>query len=176
MENGPELKPVPIDCANKAGILQEVFDRDQLARRENRVDRQTDHANLEIIASFLEQCGVPTKDEVDEEQMAGIWAVLQHASNRYRKQYLPLLEAAAARGDISQGTIALMKDRTLVEDGRPQVYGTQVTTDPATGISKLAPLLEPAYVNQRRAAAGMGPLQEYLERFGITFAVPQLER
>ncbi|MGB3547454.1 MAG: DUF6624 domain-containing protein [Saprospiraceae bacterium] len=175
MEEGPELRAVPIDCVNKASILQAVFDSDQKIRQENRFDPKADHANLEIIAGLIDQCGVPNKEEVDEEQMAGIWAVLQHANNRYRKQYLPQLEAAAERGDIEWGTIAMMKDRVLVEDGQPQIYGTQVATDPVTGANELSPLWEPEYVNQRRAAAGMGPLQDYLNRFGVRFDVPQLE-
>jgi hypothetical protein len=104
--------------------------------------------------------------------MAAIWVVLQHSAARYRKPYLPALEAAAERGDIHWGTIAMLTDRTLIDEGQPQVYGTQVTRDPATGEWKLAELADPAGVDARRAERGMEPLAEYLQRYDIEFNVP----
>lgn len=164
----PELKTVEIDCADKVNILQSVFERDQGMRKAgNRVDRQIDHENLEIIVSFLEKCGMPTLDEVDDVQMAGIWAVLQHASPEYQSRYIPLLEESANKGDIKWSVIALMKDRALMYEGKPQIYGSQVSN------GKLHDLFEPEYVNQRRAEIGMDPIEEYLKRYDIEFTVKQ---
>ena len=65
------------------------------------------------------------------------------------------------------GKIALMKDRALMHEGKPQIYGSQIMN------GKLYPLLEPEYVNQRREEVGLGPLEEYVQRFGLEFTVPQ---
>ena len=59
--------------------------------------------------------------------MSAIWVVFQHGNNAYRKKYLPLLELSAKRGDLKATQIAMMKDRTMMMAGQPQVYGTQVT-------------------------------------------------
>ncbi|MGB4958011.1 MAG: hypothetical protein WBO36_00980 [Saprospiraceae bacterium] len=68
-----EVKVVEIDCAKKAIILQNVFDRDQNMRQQDSIiDPSIDHQNLEIVVSLLEKCGMPTLQEVDESQMAGI--------------------------------------------------------------------------------------------------------
>ena len=166
---GPELGRVPIDCADKVALLQSVFDRDQASRRAGTVDRRTDHENLETIISFLDKCGVPSRTEVNEEQMAAIWATLQHGDSTTRRAYLPMLEAAADRGDLAQGTIATMRDRLLVEQGLPQRYGTQVGTDPATGEPFLHPIEDPTNVDSLRATLGMPPLGDYLQRWNLTF-------
>ena len=167
-KEGPELKTVEVDCADKVNLLQEVFDRDQSMRRgNNRPDPKIDHQNMEIIASFLDKCGMPTLEEVNDVQMAAIWAVIQHSSNKYRKKYLPMLENAARNGDIGWGTIAMMKDRTLLNDGEPQIYGTQIID------GELGELFEPEYVNKRRAEVGLGPIEEYLQRFDIKFDIEQ---
>lgn len=166
-----EIKPVEIICKNKVHILQEVYNRDQNMRiGKSPYNAQVDHENLELIISFLKKCGIPTLKEVDEEQMAGIWAVLQHAPPKYQSKYIPLLEESAKKGDIKWSTIALMKDRALMYEGKPQIYGSQIQGD------KLYNLFEPEYVDQRRAEIGMSPINEYLQRFDIELNVEQKEK
>jgi hypothetical protein len=168
LSEGPPVKMVDIDCNNKQEILQSVFEKDQGMRKAGQsIDPAIDHENLEIIVSFLEKCGIPTLDEVNDVQMAAIWAVLQHSNNKYRKMYLPLLEKAADNGDMKWSTIALIKDRVLMDDGLPQVYGTQILN------GELWTLTEPEYVDKRRAEVGLGPLKDYLKRFNVTFDVEQ---
>lgn len=167
-DEGPDVNTVEINCDDKIQILNDVFDRDQGMRRDGgTIDPKIDHQNLEIIVSFIEKCGIPTLEEINDLEMAAIWAVLQHAPARYQSMYIPDLEKAANRGDIGWGKIALMKDRALMYEGKPQVYGSQVSGD------ELYNLFEPEYVNQRRAEIGMEPLEDYLKRFEIEFTVDQ---
>ena len=158
VNEGPEPQRVPIDCADKVNILQSIFDRDQEIRGPKPYDRQVDHENLATIISYLDRCGVPSRTEVDEAQMAGIWAVLQHNALRYRLQYLPLLERAAAQGDLAWGVIATMRDRNLMDQGLPQLYGTQQVRNAQTGEWELYELADPNSVDARRAEMGMGAL------------------
>jgi hypothetical protein len=168
MNEGPEVKSIEIDCNDKVNLLQEVFDRDQGMRRgDNPIDPKIDHENLEIIINFLEKCGMPTLKEVNDVQMAGIWAVLQHAPAKYQSKYIPLLEKSAEKGDLKWSVIALMKDRALMYEGKPQIYGSQVSN------GELYDLFEPEYVNQRRQEIGMEPIEKYLKRFGIEFNIEQ---
>ena len=168
MNQGPDVKMVEVDCANKQDFLQGIYESDQYKRTE-RIDPKVDHENLGKIVSFLGKCGVPKKSEVSEVQMAAIWAVLQHGSLRYRKQYLPMLTAAAKRGDMDKGVIGMMKDRNLMDEGKPQIYGTQIRGN------QLYTLFNPEFVNKRRKEIGLGPIQEYLDRWNIFFEVPQKE-
>jgi hypothetical protein len=52
-----------------------------------------------------------------------------------------------------------LEDRTAVNHGRLQIYGTQVTC--IDGELGPRPLIDP----ERRASVGLGPLQEYLDSF-----------
>lgn len=165
---GPDVNIREVNCNNKSQILNDIFEKDQSMRRDGgNIDPKVDHDNLEIIVSFIEKCGIPTRDEVSEIEMAAIWAVLQHAPARYQSKYIPNLEEAAERGDLDWGKIALMKDRALMHEGEPQVYGSQVRGD------QLYDLFEPEYVNQRRREIGMEPLEDYLKRFDIEFTIEQ---
>lgn len=168
LEEARVLKTVHINCSDKVNILQNVFDRDQAMRTSTtKIDPEIDHENLEIIVSFLDKCGMPTLQEVNEVQMAGIWSVLQHAPNKYQRRYIPLLEESAAKGDIKWSVIALMKDRALMYEGKPQLYGSQVIG------GELYTLFEPEYVNQRRSEMDMEPIEEYLQRMDIQFNIEQ---
>lgn len=173
-EYQPPIELVDIDCAQKQEILQDVFDSDQSMRTNGgTINPEIDHQNLTTVISLIEKCGMPTLDEVDDIQMSAIWVVFQHGDNANRKKYLPLLEQSAKKGDLKATQIAMMKDRTLMMDGEPQVYGTQVNKKGGEWV--LYELANPETVNKRRMEMGFGPLQDYLQRWDIEFKVEQEE-
>jgi hypothetical protein len=163
-----EIPEVTINCEEKANILQTAFEQDQNMRRSgSKIDPEIDKQNIITIVNFIEQCGLPTLQEVNFEQMAGIWLVLQHAPPYYQKKYIPLIEEASKKGDISPAVVATMKDRALMHEGKPQIFGTQIEK------GQLYLLYEPEFVDQRRADIGLEPLAEYLQNFSIEFSVSQ---
>ena len=174
LEDQPAIQLVDIDCTKKQEILQEVFESDQSMRtNDGSINPVIDRQNLTTVVSLLEKCGMPTLNEVDEIQMNAIWVVFQHGDNANRKKYLPLLEQSAENGDLKATQIAMMKDRTLMMDGEPQVYGTQVSKNGNEWV--LYELSNPETVNKRRAEMGFEPLQDYLKRWDIEFNVKQTE-
>lgn len=174
VEYQPSIELVDIDCENIKGILQNVFDSDQGMRTNGgEINLVTDRENLTTVISLIEKCGMPTLNEVNDVQMSAIWVVFQHGDNANRKKYLPLLEKSAKNGDLKATQIAMMKDRTMMNDGEPQVYGTQVTKNGDKWV--LYELENPETVNKRRAEMGFEPLQDYLKRWEIEFTVKQSE-
>jgi len=162
----PKVEMVDIDCANRQDILQKVYASDQADGRKN-IDHQQDEQNLAIIVSLLEKCGMPTLANVSQEQLMAIWLVIQHSDKFFMKKYLPTLEKAAEKGDLDWSMIALTKDRVLMYEGKPQIYGSQVMN------GKLWDLVAPEYVNKRRKEVGLGPIEEYLKMFNLSFDIPQ---
>jgi len=163
----PPVEIVDIDCEKKAEILEKVYALDQdmrLSDNKEDYDPQIDKQNLIKVVSLIEKCGMPTTKEVSQKQMDAIWLVFQHADNTNRKKYFPLLKKAAENGDLSKGDIALMEDRILMLDGKPQIYGSQVTKDRNTGEWMLYDLQNPETVDKRRAEVGLGTLSENLSR------------
>ena len=156
---------VEVDCNKKSEILSEVYISDQKIRRENNLIKyaKEDHRNQELVISIIEKCGMPTLNEVNQEQMGAIWLALQHTENKYRIKYFPLIEKAVKNGDLSKEQYALMKDRILMDEGKPQIFGSQIKN------GKLYDLEAPETVNERRQEMGLEPIEDYLKRFDITF-------
>lgn len=156
---------IEVDCLKKAEILSQVYRSDQRIRREHSLikNAKEDHRNQELVISIIEKCGMPTLQEVNQEQMNAIWLGLQHTVSKYRIKYFPLIEKAVKNGDLSKEQYALMKDRILMDEGKPQIYGSQIEN------GKLYDLAEPETVNERRREMGLEPIEDYLKRFDITW-------
>ena len=166
--------PIDIDCNHIEKILTQVLSLDQDMRMSGKgIDPNIDRQNLVTVVSLIKKCGMPTLNEVNQEQMSAIWLVFQHADNYHRKKYLPLLKKSAQNGDIGKSQIALMEDRILMMDGEPQIYGSQITKDQETNKWKIYDLKDPERVDKRRREVGLGPLKEYVLNWDIEFNIEQ---
>jgi hypothetical protein len=167
---------IDTDCEKKAEILEEVYSLDQnmrLSGNHSDLDPKIDKQNLIKVVSLIENCGMPTTKEVSRKQMGAIWLVFQHADNTNRKKYFPLLKKAAKNGDLKKSYIALMEDRILMIDGKPQKYGSQISQNRKTKQWELYKLTNPEFVDKRRAEVGLGSLKEYVKKWSIEFDVKQ---
>jgi Family of unknown function (DUF6624) len=168
---------IDIDCNDIQNILTEVHFLDQDMRQNGSAGNPNiDRENLVTVVSLIEKCGMPTLNEVTQEQMSAIWLVFQHADNYHRKKYLPLLKKSAQNGDLRKSHMALMEDRILMMDGKPQIYGSQISEDRENGGWKIYDLQNPETVDKRRAEIGMQPLSEYVKQWDIEFKVEQAEK
>lgn len=128
--------------------------------------------NQKQLLELLEKYGWPTTSEVTEYAAAGAALIINHATYELRSKYFPLLEEAFQKGEAQPLRYAKMKDRLLVEEGKEQVYGTQVRFEGRS--KKPYPIIKPEQVDRRRAKIGLGPLRPYLkEKFDIDWQVPQ---
>lgn len=168
--------PIEIDCNKIQEILTKVHSLDQDMRTNgNGIDPNIDRENLVTVVSLIEKCGMPTLNEINQSQMSAIWLVFQHADNYHRKKYLPQLKKSLENGDLRKSQMALMEDRILMMDGKPQIYGSQISQDRENGGWKIYDLQNPETVDKRRAEVGLGPLSEYVSHWDIEFNVKQAE-
>lgn len=156
---------IEVDCSKKQQILSDVYESDQRIRKENDLIKyaKEDHRNQELVISIIEKCGMPTLKEVTQKHMDAIWLGLQHTDKKNRKKYFPQIEKAVENGDLSKQKYALMKDRILMDEGKPQIYGSQIKN------GKLYNLENPETVNERRKKMGMETIEDYLNKFNIPF-------
>ena len=171
----PTVKIQDVDCSDLKNIQTKLWESDQKNRENGIPDFEVDFKNLEVAVSIIEQCGMPTTQNVDRVHIEHLWLVFQHASNTYRKAYFQHFQEAVKRGDLRASSLALMEDRILMDEGKPQIYGAQVAFD-QNGVNTLHPIESPEYVDQRRAQVGLGPLKEYLTKFGVEFDIPQKKK
>ncbi len=97
-----------------------------------------------------------------EDGAGAAFLILQHSpSHEFQKQMLPLLREAARRGEAAPQDMALLTDRILIHEGKPQRYGSQFFI--MNGKLVLEPIEDDANVDRRRAEMGLPPLGEYLK-------------
>lgn len=126
------------------------------------------------LFELLDKYGWPTASEVTEYAAAGAALVINHTTYAIRSKYFPMLEEAFKNGEAQPLRYAKMRDRLLVEEGKKQLYGTQIKFENL--VRKPHSIQDPENVDKRRAEIGLGPLKPYLKsRFDIDWQVAQSE-
>lgn len=131
------------------------------------VVRASDSINLKQVALLLDKQGWLGPDIVGHQGSTTLFLVIQHSDLETQLKYLPLMRAAHKDGKFRGQELALLEDRISIAQGRKQIYGSQISSDPDTGEHYLAPLSDPTKVNERRAAVGLGRIEDYVKRWGI---------
>lgn len=178
-------------CNNYNRILEEIHDKDQAAREW--VDglaslsateleaytvemHQIDSLNQLAVFGILDKMGWP--DGLSEKADDAIWLVIDHSDIESRKKYLPLIRQQVEEGNVSATDFATLNDRILMEEGKPQIYGTQVKMladivgDQSTISVFLWPVEDAAALDSLRASIGLLPITEYLVITGQTLGQP----
>ncbi len=124
---------------------------------------RTDKANMSRLVQIVDQVGWPGPDLVGAEASRAAQTILQHAELDQLRRLVPFLKDAVSKGQADATQLAMAEDQIRVEEGRSQIYGTEVTQGP-DGIPRLYPLEDPESVDARRAEVGLAPLREYLDQ------------
>jgi hypothetical protein len=117
------------------------------------------------LIGLLDEQGWPLVSAVGEDAAYAATNVLTHMGLEARQTYLPMLKAACESGEADWSEYAPSLDRTELESGRPQIYGTQMEMDEERGEYVPQNLIDPLRVDQRRAELGMEPIAAQLKRF-----------
>jgi hypothetical protein len=129
--------------------------RDDWARQE-----AIDKLNMARLAAIIARYGWPGMRFAGAEYAGNAFLVLQHADTASQRSYLPLLRAASARGDFPASDLAMLEDRVLMAEGKPQLYGTQFAPGQPLRLYTVA---DEAHLDQRRRDMGLPPMSEYLQ-------------
>lgn len=132
-----------------------------------------DAKNQARLAEIVAQHGWPGVKLVGLGGADAAFLIVQHAELAYQKKYLPMLKAAAKKKDALPLWAAMLEDRVLVGEGKPQIYGSQLRMPPGSTKWELCPIANEEHVDERRAAMGLGPLAEYLKLFKVEYTHPK---
>ncbi|GGK86149.1 hypothetical protein GCM10010094_54250 [Streptomyces flaveus] len=76
------------------------------------------------------------------------------------------LQQAVSAGSAGPRELAFLRDRTLVNEGRKQIYGTQIA-GVKDGTPVPWPCEEPERMDELRAEVGIEPFDEYVAKFAM---------
>lgn len=123
----------------------------------------TDSINLIKVKFILNQYGWLGPDVIGGQGNQTLFLVIQHADLKTQEKYLPMMKEAVKNGKAQGSHLALLVDRVEMNNGRPQVYGSQINGD------TIYKILDEVNVNKRRAEVGLEPLEEYAKQFNIDY-------
>ena len=169
-------------CNQYNHILEEVYDNDQAAREWTKemsllsadeiVEYSTemervDSLNQATVFGILDKEGWPS--HLSDKANRAIWIVIDHSDLAYRSKYLYLVKEKAEEGVLDKTDYAILKDRVLMEEGKPQIYGTQIKMAATIVDDEIAlqlylwPVENPAALDSLRSTVGLSPIEEYLK-------------
>ncbi len=124
---------------------------------------EVDRRNTTRLKELVGNHGWPTVLLAGSDGARSAWLLVQHADHdpSWQQHCLQLMEAHKDTGQVSRADTAYLTDRVLVNDGKPQVYGTQFHS--VGGHRRPRPIRNPERVDQRRKEMGLITLEEYTE-------------
>jgi hypothetical protein len=145
-----------LQSVKEAGELEDEAYHPSLKRLHER--------NTQRAKEIIERYGWPTISSVGEQGSDAMWLIVQHSvlDPGFMLSCIPILEARVKEGEARGWQLAFLQDRTLMQRGEPQIYGTQHVVDKD---GRLVPyeLIDPDSVDERRASLGLEPLAERTE-------------
>ncbi len=142
-----------------------------------------DSLNLVAAETILATYGYPGKSLVGTPTNTAIWYVVQHSPKI--ETYFPLIEKAGKDGELAMHLVAMMQDRLLMDQGKAQIYGTQVAGRQLPGTKEgqeadwfyfVWPIEKPEEVNERRKKVGFDTtVEESAESMDVVYSVYSLK-
>jgi hypothetical protein len=125
-----------------------------------------DVANSDRLREIVEEHGWPGRALVGDEGAEHAWLLAQHADRQldFQRRALALLSDAVGAGDAPRRHLAYLTDRVRMNEGREQVYGTQIAGADDHGVVPW-PIADPDGLEERRAKMGLEPFADYAAGF-----------
>jgi hypothetical protein len=152
------LKRLEHDQAIRAELIPKGLDR--LTDEDRARWLAIDADNTARMKDIVQQYGWPGPELVGTDGSEAAFVLVQHADYMLQKEVLPLVRNAYLTGRLKGQDFALLQDRVLVREGKPQIYGTQFNIAGTELIPE--PIEDEPNVDRRRADVGLPPLAEYL--------------
>lgn len=141
-----------------------------------KVINEKDSVNLIKVKNILNKYGWLGADVIGERGSQALFLVIQHSDQATQEKYLPMMREAVKNKKASGSNLALLEDRVALEQGKKQIYGSQIGRDQETGKPYILPLEDPDNVDKRRAAVGLQPLSDYVSQWQIKWDVEQYKK
>lgn len=153
-----------------ADSIRRNFGRDskEMVRFVNETARR-DSLDFPALVDTIRTHGWPGKSAIGAVASGGLYFAFQRAPVGIQEAVLPNLWLSAYAGEVPILVAAEMEDSIRLATGLPQIYGTQIDTDPDTGEQTVCLTEDPDAVDARRIGAGLDSIRVSLAEFGVTW-------
>jgi hypothetical protein len=129
-------------------------------------------ANQKKLKKLIKKYGFPTISKVGLHAQFCAFLIIQHSD--IQEKYYLLAKEAYEKNDYHPACYALLTDRWLIQNGKPQRYGTQIRTitEEKDGIISKKKILSPIEslegIDEIRIKMKLPPLNEYMQFMNAT--------
>jgi hypothetical protein len=190
MCNENKLKPIDsLTIVNKEKTnfnlvkqLDTIYRDDQFLRMQGEENADwnlinyVDKINQNKVKTILDKYGWLGPEIIGKQGNATLFLVIQHSDLATQIKYLPMMQDAVKNHIASPSSLALLEDRINLGNGKRQIYGSQIGTNPETKLNYVLPLEDPDNVDKRRAEVGLEPLADYVIYWKIIWNVKQYKK
>lgn len=135
-----------------------------------------DSINLLKVSKILDTQGWPSKNKIGVRGVSTIFLVIQHANQKTKLKYLPLINDAVKKDELPKRQYAMFYDRLVLGLGKRQLYGTQLAMGKENKKPYVLPLEDAKNVDKRRGKMGLNSMQENLNRWNLTWNVDEYQK
>jgi hypothetical protein len=143
----------------------------------SRIGRYKDSINLVRITKILNERGWVGRDKIGARANQTLFMVIKHSEDlKTQQKYLPMMRDAVKKGNAMGSDLALLEDAVALDEGRKQIYGTQMGIRKDDNYHYIRPLEDPDNVDKRRAEVGLGPIATYVKQWNIIWNVEEYKK
>ncbi len=121
-------------------------------------------SNFLSVKTIADKFGFPGYDLVGKESSNNYWLLVQHSDFDvpFQKRILKLMKVQVDKKNASGQNYAYLIDRINLNEGKQQVYGTQVNM--GENGTTIKPCIDTTNLDKRRLSVGLTPIKDYLKK------------
>jgi len=145
-------------------LREKLIQNGQLSEGYNTEMEKLHNENAKQLEDIINKIGYPSIDKVGEEASQSAWIIIQHAIGQpsFMRKCALELEKAVNEKKADPISLAYLKDRIAVFEGKPQFYATQFDWD-KNGEMNPNSFDDLIQVNKRRKDIGLNSLEDQIE-------------
>jgi len=138
----------------------ELLEQDNLYGQYDKKLQEIHIDNAKALDKIISNHGWPTISKVGIEGTRLAWLIAQHSicTPDLQRKFLVILSKEAEKGDIPKRQVAMLSDRILFNEGKPQIYGTVLDWNKHGELT--CKLEHPEKIDELRNSVGMPPFEQ----------------
>lgn len=168
--------PLRDELIRRAGVDQDARKR-ATAHGNTKEDLESlnpvDKDNTRWLKNVVQKQGWPTITQVGPEGASAAWVLIQHADEdpAFQVEVLPMMERLVMSHEADSNNYALLTDRVLINQGKPQRYGSQFHSNDDGSLS-MSPTEDEDNLDARRIKIGLQPIADYKKMLSEVYRKP----